>query len=151
MALPARRAGAEEARSDPLAEFSDLSEQLSRLFNQRWSDLPSVAAGEGFTPLADVEETDDAYLIDVELPGVNKGDVDIEISDRRLVVSGERKEKERVGLLRRRTRSWGRFHYEITLPDPVDEEHVEAGLSDGVLHLRVPKRESARRRRIPVG
>lgn len=97
-----------------------------------------------------MEETDDAYVIDVELPGVEKKDVDIEILGRRLVISGERREQERVGWLRRRTRSWGRFLFDVTLPDDVDEEHVEASLNDGVLHVRVPKSSSDRRRRIDV-
>jgi HSP20 family protein len=147
MALPVRRRDNSETRPQPMQQLSDISHELSRLFDEQWPDLP---IGEVFTPLADIEETDDAYLVDVELPGVRKGDIDIEATDRRVVVSGERQEKERVGLLRRRTRSWGRFQFEMTLPEPVDEEHIEAGLKDGVLHLRIPKATSTRRRQVKV-
>ena len=58
----------------------------------------------GFTPRADVEETDDAYVIEVEVPGVAKKDIDVSVAGRRLTITGERKERERVGILRRRTR-----------------------------------------------
>jgi HSP20 family protein len=52
---------------------------------------------------------------------------------------GERKERERKGILRRRTRSVGRFRYEIVLPGPVNEDGVSAALDDGVLMLVIPK------------
>jgi HSP20 family protein len=155
MALPVRGTNAEATqwdpttRWDPTTEFDRLTQQLSRLFEEQWSE-PSPLGTNAFTPLADMEETDDAYVIDVELPGVEKKDVDIEILGRRLVISGERREQERVGWLRRRTRSWGRFLFDVTLPDDVDEEHVEASLNDGVLHVRVPKSSSDRRRRTDV-
>jgi HSP20 family protein len=104
----------------------------------------------GFTPLADVEETDDSYLIEIELPGVDKKDIDISVAGRRLTISGERKEKERVGILRRRTRSVGRFEYDIQLPGDIDENGVSASLADGVLSVRVPKATTDRARRITV-
>ena len=61
-----------------------------------WSDLPSLLNTD-FTPMADVEETDDEYLIEIELPGVHKNDIDISVAGQRVTVSGERKEKERAG------------------------------------------------------
>ncbi len=66
-------------------------------------------------------------------------------------MSGERKERQRVGILRRRTRSVGRFHYEVTLPGDVEEDQVTAAMDAGVLTVRVPKPANQRRRRIPVG
>ena len=113
-----------------------------------WDDLFSRIGA--FTPLADVEETDDAYVTEIELPGIGSDDLSVEVAGRRLTVSGERKEKERVGILRRRTRTVGRFHYEVLLPGDVDEENVQASLEAGVLTVRIPKPESQRPRRIPV-
>jgi HSP20 family protein len=150
MTAPVRPTDTELARWDP-SDFGRLGQQLSRLFDQQWPGLPSLLSRDGFTPLADVEETDDAYLIDLELPGVNKKDVDIEVNDGRLIVTGERREKERVGLIRRQTRTWGRFRYEVRLPSQIDEGGIEAHLDDGVLHLRVPKNKATARRRIEVG
>lgn len=152
MALPVLRrrtdGDGDVAPAAPWSELQRLSSQLQSLVG-RWDDfVPSL--GDAFTPLADIEETDDAYLIELELAGVKKDDVTVEVSGRRVTVSGERTERQRTGILRRRTRSVGRFHYEVTLPSEVDEESVEAGMDAGVLTLRVPKTARDRRRRIPV-
>jgi HSP20 family protein len=138
----------ESSRWDPLAELQFQQSQLSSLL-ENWGDLSSMMA-EGFTPKADVEETEDAYLVEVELPGVKKGDIEISVSGRRIAISGERKEKERVGILRRRTRSVGRFYYEVLLPAVIDESDVTAHLDDGELIVRVPKATNERSRRIQV-
>jgi HSP20 family protein len=65
-------------------------------------------------------------------------------------VTGERKEKERTGILRRRTRRVGQFRYEVLLPGAVDEDGVQAHLEDGVLTLRIPKASTERPHRIEV-
>jgi HSP20 family protein len=151
MALPSRRAEddrGEVARWDPFGELERLNHQLAG-FLDSWRSLPRLLDG-AFTPLADVEETDDAYTLEVELPGVHRDDVDIEVSGRRVTVAGERKEKERVGILRKRERTVGRFHYEVTLPGDVDEEGVEGHLDEGVLTVRLPKPERERPRRIQI-
>jgi HSP20 family protein len=157
MALPIRRtteapeppAQPELARGwDPLAELDQLNRRLAGYLDL-WRQGPSLFDGL-FTPPADVEETGDAYLVDIELPGVRKQDLDIEIAGRRLTVRGERKEKERVGILRRRERTVGRFQYEVTLPGNVDEDGINANLDEGVLTVRVPKPASERPRRIEV-
>ena len=128
-------------------ELSELRSQLDSLLSG-WDELLSRTGA--FTPLADVEETDEAYLAEIELPGVKIEDLSVEVAGRRLTVTGERKERERVGILRRRTRTVGRFHYEVILPGEVDEEGVTASLHEGVLTVRVPKPASERPRRIPV-
>jgi HSP20 family protein len=150
MALPVRQQNTEPARRDPMADVQNLASQLGQLF-EGWDDLPSLLGGDGaFLPQADVTETDDAYVVEIELPGVKKKDIDISLSGRRLLVTGERKEEERTGILRRRTRRVGRFRYEVLLPGAVDEDGVQASLEDGVLTLRVPKASTERPRRIEV-
>lgn len=109
------------------------------------ADLANV-----FTPLADVEETDDAWAVEIDLPGVARDDVDIQLTDRELTVSGEVREKERAGILRRRTRRVGQFQYSVTLPGDVDPDGVTAQLHDGVLTVRVPKAQQAKPRRIAI-
>ncbi len=147
MALPIRRGQGDAARWDPMTEINRLSEQMQDYLGRL---SPASVLGEGFTPLADVEETDDGYVVEIELAGVKGDDVSVEVAARRLTVSGERKERERVGILRRQTRTVGRFHYEVVLPGEVDEEGTEASLDEGVLTVRVPKAEAERPRRIPV-
>ena len=154
MALPVRRSSSdrddpgEVARWDPFGELERLNRQLASYLDS-WRSLPGLLGG-AFTPLADVEETDDAYVVEIELPGVKRDDVDIEVAGRRVTVHGERKEKERVGILRKRERTVGRFHYEVNLPGDVDEDGVEAHLDEGVLTVRLPKPERERPRRIEI-
>lgn len=133
---------------DPVTELDLLNRHVTSLFDT-WRSLPDLLT-EGFTPLADVEETADAYLVEIELAGVKRDDIDIDVSGRHLSVRGERKEKERVGFLRRKERTVGRFSYEVTLPGDVDEDGVEAHLDHGVLAIRLPKPERDRPRRIPI-
>jgi HSP20 family protein len=148
MAQPVRDKSTSVARPDPFAEYERLHSELTRLFEGE-GQLPSLLR-DGFLPLADVEETEDVYTIELELPGIKKEDIDISLAGRRLTVSGERKEKERKGVLRRRTRSVGRFYFEVTLPGDVDESGVTASLDQGVLTVRVPKANADRPRHIEV-
>jgi HSP20 family protein len=150
MTVPMVRDDTQVRGRDPMSEFNQLTERLSRLLTEEVSEFPLRGGRDGFTPVVDVEETEDAFLVDLELPGVKKKDIDIEIADGRLVVSGERRENQRTGFLRRRGRSFGRFVSQITFPEEVDEDNVEASLDDGVLHLRVPKRTTSKRRHIDV-
>ncbi|MDQ3306443.1 MAG: Hsp20/alpha crystallin family protein [Actinomycetota bacterium] len=93
MALPVRRGDDSDAvRWDPQGELSRLNQQLQR-YVDNWRHLPSLF-GEGFAPLADVEETDEGFVVEIDLAGVKKDDVEVELGGRRLVVAGERKERE---------------------------------------------------------
>ena len=137
---------------DPLAEL----EAWARRFSHRptimhWPSLLSAFDGLDFTPLADIEETDDAWTIEAELPGVKKKDVEVETQGRTVVISGERKEKERTGVLRQRRRVTGSFRYEVTLSGDFDADAVTANLSDGELTVTVPKAERVERRKVKVG
>jgi HSP20 family protein len=89
-------------------------------------------------------------MLEIELPGVDKKDIDISSTGRRLTITGERKEKERTGVLRRRTRSVGRFVYDIQLPGEIDDKNINATLNDGVLTVRVPKASNEQARHIEV-
>jgi HSP20 family protein len=100
--------------------------------------------------MVDIEETDEAWVVEADLPGVKKGDINIEISDSELAVTGEIKERERTGVLRRRTRRTGHFEYRVTLPGNAETENVDASLNEGVLTVRVPKPERAKPRRIEI-
>jgi len=104
----------------------------------------------GWSPPVDIEEQADAYVIEAELPGVQKDDVNIELQSNELMITGEIKEREREGILRKRTRRIGRFEYRVRLPEQVDSDNVEAKLNDGVLTIHVPKVQRADRRQIKV-
>jgi len=153
MPVPARRTATSSPhqveRWDPLREFEQLQEEMGRLVQSVWSPA-GVGNGGAWTPFADVEETEDAWTIEVELPGVDRKNVNVEMRNSELVISGDVKEKERKGVLRRRARRTGHFEYHVTLPGESDEEHIDAKLHDGILTVRVPKTEHAKPRRIEV-
>ena len=136
-------------RWDPFREFEQLQEEMGRLMQSAWSPA-GTGDGGAWIPFADIEETEDAWVIEAELPGVRKDDVNIEMSNSELLISGDITKRERKGVLRRRARRTGRFEYRVVLPGDVDEEHIEANLHDGVLTVRAPKAERARPRRIEV-
>jgi HSP20 family protein len=103
-----------------------------------------------WTPMADLSETDDAYVMEIELPGVRRKDIDVEINERELVVSGEIKQTEREGVLRRSTRRTGAFEFRAVLPGEVKAEDIDARLADGVLKVAIPKAQPMKPRHIEV-
>jgi HSP20 family protein len=126
---------------------------MRRMLEQTFGGLvwPSqLAQAAGWTPLVDIEEDDDAYVLKAELAGVKREDVNVEVVGNELTITGELKEQERKGIVRRRTRRTGRFDFRVSLPSQVDTEKIEANLADGVLTVRVPKSERAQRRQIEV-
>ncbi|MGF1598304.1 MAG: Hsp20/alpha crystallin family protein [Acidimicrobiales bacterium] len=136
---------------DPFAELESWAHRVGNWPMMRWPNPLSAFDGVDFTPLADIEETDDTWLIEVELPGVNRENVEVETHGRTIVIHGERKEKERTGVMRHRRRVTGAFRYEVTLGGEFDAEAVTANLVDGELTVTVPKAEKDQPRKIKVG
>ena len=153
MAVPVRRTTTVSPqplqRWEPFRELEQLQEHMDRLMQGVWSPAGGGNGG-AWMPVTDIEETDDAWVIEAELPGVNRKDVNVEMRDSELIITGEIIEKQRKGVLRRQTRKTGEFEYRVTLPGDSDAEHIEANLHDGVLTVRVPKTEQAKPRRIEV-
>lgn len=114
------------------------------------STVGGAAPAVAWTPLADVTESDDSFRIEIELPGVKSKDIDIEANGQELVVTGEIKEKERKGVLRRSTRRTGSFEYRLRLPGEVDTDKINAQMSDGVLSITVPKADVAKPRHVEI-
>jgi HSP20 family protein len=151
--LPERRTAAPSERWEPLRDFEQVTERMRRMLDETFGGFAwpsSLTEREGWSPLVDIEETDDAYIVEADLPGVKREDVNIELAGKELVIAGEIKEHERKGALRRRTRRTGRFDFRVSLPDQVDAEKIEANLAEGVLTVHVPKSERAQRRRIEI-
>jgi HSP20 family protein len=135
------------------ASLEQVPERMRRMLEQTLGSFGSPALlseAAAWTPLVDIEEEDDAFVIEAELPGVKRDDVNIELVGNELSITGEIKERERKGVVRRRTRRVGRFDYRVALPSQVDTKKIEAKLNEGVLTVRVPKAERAQRQRIEV-
>jgi HSP20 family protein len=151
--LPERRRSATTERWEPLSELDQMSERMRRFLDQTFGGFgwaPPLIERAAWSPPVDLEELDDAYVIEADLPGVKREDVDVELVGNELSIGGEVKEQERTGTVRRQTRRTGRFEYRLSLPSHVDPAKVEASLADGVLKVRVPKAEKAQRRRIEI-
>jgi HSP20 family protein len=145
MTLPVRHSVGQAAH--PLRPFEDLYAEVDRLVQ---SVIGGPAADGAWLPAADLTETDDAYIVEVELPGVRREDIDVELNGNELVVTGELTERKREGLLRRRSRRVGDFEYRVTLPGDLRDKDVEASLANGVLTLHVPKAKSSKATKIKV-
>jgi HSP20 family protein len=121
---------------------------LDSLFNV-FFDAPAA-----WTPRLDVKETDDAYVVQMDVPGIDKKDIHVTLEDGLLSVSGNRKaehqEEGANGTWHRVERSWGSFERHLRLGDGVDADNVKAEAKDGVLTIRVPKKETAKPRVIAV-
>lgn len=135
-------------RWDPFTELESLHDQMGRLLSGRLSDWPKALGT--WSPAVDLEETEDAYVIEADVPGVKRDDLTVEYHDGDLVISGEIKEKERTGVLHRRTRRTGHFEFRASLPKDVEADQVEAKLADGVLSVRAPKSSKSAPKRIAI-
>lgn len=138
-------------RRDP---FDLLQNEINRLFERDMLDLGTEPAlfDEGFAPAVDISENDDNVEVRCDLPGVNKDDIDISVSDNLLTIKGEKKdEKEEKEDAYYRHESWsGSFQRTVALPDSADPDKAKAEMKDGILKLTMPKREEKKRKQIKV-
>jgi HSP20 family protein len=104
----------------------------------------------GFTPPVDVHETEEEYLVKIDVPGVKSEDVNVEVNDNVLSISGSRVADE-TGTAQLVERPYGTFARTLTLPQGVDSDSIEAGYHDGVLALRIPKPAERKPKKITIG
>ena len=141
-------------RWDPIRDLDSLQTDMNRLFDRFFgATAANGTAGRRWIPAMDLTETDDKLVLRADLPGVSEDDVEIEVKDGVLTISGERKsEHEEKGEgFHRVERSFGRFSRALNLPDGVDADQVEANFDAGVLEVRVPKPEETKPTRIQIG
>ena len=140
-------------RWDPIRDVSSLQDEVERMFRQAFGGRGEAPAATGaWSPALDVEESEEGFVLHVELPGVSADDVEVALEDDVLTITGERgfyADRAAEGF-RRIERRFGRFHRAIRLPDRVDVNAVEASYREGLLTITVPKAEEAKPRRIPV-
>ena len=108
--------------------------------------------GRRWVPPMDLVEAEDHFLLKADLPGLEEGDVNIEVQDGTLTISGERKaeHERREGGFYRIERSFGSFSRSLTLPDGVDAEAISAQFDRGVLEVRISKPEERKPRRVQI-
>ena len=116
-----------------------------------WPEINRENTG-GWSPRVDVHESDKEIYLDVELPGIDKKDIKVELKDSTLTISGERTDERNVEDSQscRVERSYGHFERSFSLPDSVEPGKVSAEYKNGVLSLTVPKAEKALPKEIQV-
>ena len=147
MALPVRHRNT-DLTFDPFRALADWESRMNELFGSAFGTRPQTQSL--WRPAVDIEETDTSYILEADLPGVKDEDLTVELTNNVLSIHGELKERERVGVLRHRTRRTGEFDYRMTLPSDVDAEKVSASLTDGVLRVEVAKAEEVQPKRIEI-
>ena len=140
---------------DPFRELEDVSNRLNRIFGRSTARAESgqeMLAVADWSPSIDISETDAAYLIKAEIPGVKKEDVKVTIQDGMLTIQGERKmEKEEKGKkFHRVERSYGSFVRSFRVPDDADENKVKAEFKDGMINITLAKSAKAKTKAISV-
>src|SRR5437588_9034928 len=142
-------------RWEPVRELSSIQNELNRLFNT-FFETPSQTNGapalRRWIPAMDLVETGEEFVLRADLPGLSEGDVNIELEDNVLTISGERKaeHEERKEGYYRVERASGTFARSLTLPEGVNPEAVKASFDRGVLEVRVPKPEERKPRKVTI-
>ena len=136
-------------RNGGIAPLEDLAREVDSLVQNIFD--PEDRA-QKFTPFANLAETESAYELSVDLPGIDANDVTVELNDGNLIVAGERKSEseEDSKTFHRVERRYGKFRRVLAIPSPVDENQITAEYKDGVLHVVLPKSEKVKVKKIVV-
>ncbi len=130
---------------DPLVNFRSFEDAFSRLLTEPQTNRP-------WTPAVDIYETENELVLKADLPDVDPKDVDVRVENLTLTVAGERKfesEKSEKGF-HRIERSYGNFTRSFTVPNTFDTGNVAASFKNGVLTVKLPKKEAAKPRQIKI-
>jgi len=143
-------------RWEPVTELNTIQNEMNRLFNT-FFDQPAPAGragapGRRWIPAMDLVETTDHYVLRADLPGLGDEDVNVQLEDNVLTISGERKTEqhtEQEGFYRLE-RAFGGFSRSLTLPDGVDPDSIQAHFDRGVLEITIPKPEQKKPRQVQI-
>jgi HSP20 family protein len=142
-------------RWEPARELQSIQHEMNRLFGTFFD--PSLNAGNGvatqrWIPAMDLVEEGDHFVLRADLPGLSEADVNVELEDNVLTISGERRsqhEQRKEGYYRLE-RAAGAFSRSLTLPEGIDPDGIKASFQAGVLEVTVPKPEQRKPRRVAI-
>jgi len=140
---------------DPFRDVVALQDRINRIFNDsfgRSRDLDDEVSLYDWRPPVDIYETNEGIVLKVELPGVNKDDVSVEVKENVLTLKGERLLDPEIKdeHYYRKERSFGKFNRSFSLQEPIKPDLIKAGFKDGVLTVEVPRPEEERPKQITV-
>jgi len=141
-------------RWDPVREVDSLQSDLDRVFDAFFGGRSrNGVASRRWVPAIDLVEEDEQLVLRADLPGLTEDDVEVEVKDRVLTISGKRKaeeKKEGEGYVRVE-RAFGSFSRSLSLPEGIDADKVHAEFDNGVLEVRIPKPEEHKAHRVQIG
>lgn len=138
---------------NPFSMMRRLGEEMDRAFASSFGLTPRFGDGSMWSPPIEVRERNHQLEIVAELPGLNKDDVRVELTDEGIIIEGEKKREteSEEGGIHRSERTYGRFYRMIPLPEGAKADQAKAEFKDGVLNVRVPLSENQpRKRQIPI-
>jgi HSP20 family protein len=143
------------SRWDPFRDLMSIQSELNRLFGRTYageSGGSTAGLAGAWVPPLDIYETDERFVVNVELPGIEPDSVDVSVEDSVLTIRGERSFYAEVDeeSFHRVERRYGQFARSITLPQTANAEAIEASFDRGVLTITVPKVEQAKPKKIQV-
>lgn len=159
MSKPAKTTKSAPGSSNLLTRFQDDIDRMERIFQDFGTPrFPRLFDWEGLrtsplrAPAVDVYEEGDNVIVKAEIPGANKEDIEINVTDSVLTISGEKERKEEVkdDKYYRCERSYGSFSRSVELPSEVQTAKAQATFKDGVLEVRLPKTEESKRKAVKV-
>jgi len=136
---------------DPFREMEKMRRRIDKMFKESFSrlapykNMPFYQHGSFFSPDIDIKENRNGYVITMDIPGMDKSKIDIEVKGNNLVVSGERKEETEENtqkgksIFYKKERSFGYFSRVIPLPDDAKKDEIKADYKKGVLRIIIPK------------
>jgi len=140
---------------NPLQDLMVLQDRMNRLFEDATQRRTHAEAGAGddferadWTPAADIYETETSYLIAMDLPGIDRESLQIDVDDNRLIVKGTRDIAE--SKQHRMERPRGKFLRTFSVPGSIDQGMIGAEYKEGVLQVRLPKRSEPKPKKIDI-
>ena len=142
-------------RWDPFRDVATLQDRINRIFNEsfgRTRDLDEEVSLNDWSPPVDIYETADGIVLKVELPGVNKDDVSVEVKDNVLTLKGERllDPKIKDEHYYRKERSFGKFNRSFSLQETIKPDLIKASFKEGVLTVEIPRPEEKKAKQVTV-
>ena len=143
-------------RWHPVQDMLAVQDEINRIFSEvivrRGERQPEAASATAWSPRLDMAETDQDFVVYVDLPGVKQDQLELTVEDNSLLIKGAKPaaEPQEGETVHRAERSTGDFYRSLPLPASVDAQNITASLTDGVLEIRLAKAEQAKPRRIEV-
>ena len=136
----------------PFLEVARIQSEINRLFDNLLDVGGEAGAAGAFVPNADMVESEDALLLEIELPGVEPEDLSIRVNGDQIILEGEKRrwQPSAPGRYRAAERAWGRFRRVMHLGVPVNTHRAEAVLKDGLLRVRFPKVPNRRGEQVAI-